>query len=85
MFGTGQSYTDIVSETEGGEDGDEEGGKKKKKGKKSGGDKEKVIVHAVAAVAWVRKVNGLANTLLPPLATLFRSCDNFLLVCTDLA
>lgn len=40
LFGTGPSYTDVVSETEGGEDGDEEGGKKKKK---SGGDKEKVM------------------------------------------
>ncbi|CAN0315363.1 unnamed protein product, partial [Ectocarpus sp. 8 AP-2014] len=42
LFGTGPSYTDVVSETE----GDEEGGKKKKKGKKSGGDKEKVKLEA---------------------------------------
>ncbi|CAN0508841.1 unnamed protein product, partial [Ectocarpus sp. 12 AP-2014] len=41
LFGTGPSYTDVVSETE----GDEEGGKKKK-GKKSGGDKEKVKLEA---------------------------------------
>ncbi|CAN0411948.1 unnamed protein product, partial [Ectocarpus fasciculatus] len=46
LFGTGPSYTDVVSETEGDEDGDEEGGKKKKKGKKSGGDKEKVKLEA---------------------------------------
>ncbi|CAB1116483.1 unnamed protein product [Ectocarpus sp. CCAP 1310/34] len=47
LFGTGPSYTDVVSETEGGEEGDEEGGKKKKKkGKKSGGDKEKVKLEA---------------------------------------
>ncbi|CAM9851674.1 unnamed protein product, partial [Ectocarpus sp. 12 AP-2014] len=46
LFGTGPSYTDVVSETEGDEEGDEEGGKKKKKGKKSGGDKEKVKLEA---------------------------------------
>eukprot|EP00752_Nemacystus_decipiens_P018759 g16819.t1 len=42
LFGTGPSYTDVVSETDG-EDG-EEGSKKKKK--KSGGDKEKVKLEA---------------------------------------
>ena len=40
LFGTGPSYTDVVSETEGG--GGEEGEGKKSKKKKSGGDKEKV-------------------------------------------
>lgn len=41
LFGTGPSFTDVVSETEGG-DGDGEEGSKKKKKKKSAGDKEKV-------------------------------------------
>lgn len=40
LFGTGPSFSDVVSEVEGGDDGEE--GSKKKKKKKSGGDKEKV-------------------------------------------
>lgn len=43
LFGTGPSFSDVVSETEG---GDAEEGSKKKSKKKSGGDKEKVKLEA---------------------------------------